>query len=172
MPENDASAVSNRRARNGRVLVYSAGSHRAAHDHETCRELARMLAAIKGYDFAGEYDRHANYEGNVYFVPTDTLVGVDHARSLGIASEHDLFGGVVPYPFVATKCISHPLVDDPKRMPEGWSDRFADTVRDVVLDGFSAFSRDDAMRAGSRLLAGGPARVKRALGIGGQGQVI
>jgi hypothetical protein len=57
-------------------------------------------------------------------------------------------------------------------VPEGWSDRFADAVRDVVLEGFSAFSRDDAMRAGSRLLAGGPARVKRALGIGGHGQVI
>lgn len=131
-----------------------------------------MLAAIKGYTFAGEYDPHASYEGSVYFVPTDTVVGVDHARSLGIASEHDLFGGVVPFPFVATKCISHPLVDDPERVPEGWSESFAGAVCDVVLDGFTAFSRDDAMRAGSYLLAGGPARVKRALGIGGHGQSI
>ncbi|HLX28963.1 MAG TPA: DUF3182 family protein [Casimicrobiaceae bacterium] len=172
MPESDASAASIRRAGMGRVLVYTAGSHRALHDHETCRELARLLAAIKGYDFAGEYDRHASYEGDVYFVPTDTLIGIDHARSLGIASEHDLFGGVVPYPFVATKCISHPLVDEHARVPEGWSRCFADAVRDAVLEGFSAFAPDDAMRAGSCLLPGGPVRVKRALGIGGHGQAI
>src|SRR3712207_8788490 len=41
--------------------------------------------------------------GRVYFVPSCTLIGLEQARQLGITGEDDLFGGVVPYPFVATK---------------------------------------------------------------------
>jgi hypothetical protein len=156
----------------GDVVVYTAESCRAEHDHATCMSIARTLAAIKGYVFAGEYDVDGHYAQPLYFVPTDTLVGVDHAGALGIAGEHDLFGGVVPHPFVGTKCISHPLVDDRARVPDGWSAPFADRVRSAVLEGFAAFSTDDAFRAGSRLFEHGPVRVKRALGIGGHGQTV
>src|SRR5439155_7666277 len=56
------------------------------------------------------------------------------------------------------------------RAPQGWSRDFARRVEDVVLNGYSAFDRDDAERAGKRLLQRGPIRIKRTLGIGGLGQ--
>ena len=157
----------------GVVVVYRAGaSERAEHDHATCNVIARKLAKLKRFAFAGEYDPHADYPRHRYFVPANTLIGVEHARSLGIADDDDLFGGVVPHPFIATKCISHPLVDDDAVAPDGWSGEFARRVRDCVLHGFAAFSLDDALRATVRLFAHGPVRIKRALGIGGCGQTV
>jgi uncharacterized protein DUF3182 len=157
----------------GAVVLYrDDANHRAAHDHATCRAIARRLATLKGYRFAGDYDAGFRYPQKLYFVPLDTLIGCDRARQLGITGEHDLFGGVAPYPFVATKCISHPLVDDAARAPEGWSTAFASDVGDAVLQGFAAFCVDDALRAGLQLLARGPVRIKRALGIGGRGQTV
>src|SRR5213594_3362708 len=86
-----------RAATGGHVVVYRPdGSDRAAHDHAACREVARRLAALKGYAFAGEHSDCARYSHALYFVPTDTLVGAERARALGIANENDLFGGVVP----------------------------------------------------------------------------
>jgi len=103
----------------------------------------------------------------------DTLVGVDHAQALGIGTEHDLFGGVVPQPFIATKSITHPLVDDNAARPEGWSMEFGRRTSSAVLPGFSAFNLRDARRAALRLLdEQGSVRVKRAAGIGGSGQTV
>jgi len=147
-------------------------SDRAAHDHATCTEIARRLAALKGYRFAGDYEESAAVAGDRYFVPTDTLIGTHNANALGIRGEHHLFGGVAPHAFVATKSISHPLADDAKCVPQGWSTQFAIDAGDAVLAGFSAFCLDDALRAGERLLALGPVRIKRALGIGGSGQTV
>src|SRR6266566_3560462 len=56
--------------------------------------ISRMLATLKGYEFAGEYDPSRRYPGRVYFVPSDTLAG-EAASALGIHTEDDLFGGVV-----------------------------------------------------------------------------
>lgn len=156
----------------GLVVVYREGSRRAGHDHATCAALARAIAPIKGFAFAGEYDSGARYAQPLYFVPTDTLIGVELARAIGIGGERDLFGGVAPHPFVATKSISHPLVGDDAVAPDGWSEAFGRRVRKAVLEGYSAFSLDDAMRAGLRLLAHGPVRIKQALGIGGYGQRV
>ena len=138
----------------------------------TLRELARRLAAIKGYDFADEYDRARRYSDPLYFVPNDTLVGIDAAQRLGIKGEQDLFGGVVPFAFTATKTITHPLPDADSRSPEGWSPEFADRVRDLVLPGYSAFARRDARVAGMRLLELGRVRLKLPAGIGGLGQFV
>jgi len=157
----------------GDVVVYrDDGCDRRAHDHATTREIARRLAALKGYHFAGDYEDGVRRSRALYFVPIDTLIGIERARALGVVSEQDLFGGVAPHPFVATKCISHPLVDDAAAAPDGWSEGFARRVRPAVLDGFAAFSADDARCAARRLLAHGPVRIKRALGIGGHGQVV
>ena len=157
----------------GVVYVHrGAVSERAAHDHATCTQIARRLAELKGYRFAGDFDERSAVPGDRYFVPTDTLIGTDTACALGIHGEHHLFGGVAPHAFVATKSISHPLVDDAECVPRGWSERFAIEAGDAVLAGFSAFCLDDALRAGERLLALGPVRIKRALGIGGTGQTV
>jgi hypothetical protein len=170
---NDEASMTTSRSNARPVVVYrDATDHRAPHDHATCESIARLVADIKGIAYAGHYDARQDYLRAPYFVPTDTLIGVELARSLGIESADDLFGGVVPYPFVATKSISHRLVDDRARAPDGWSDAFADAVADVVLEGFAAFDRDDARRAALELLRSGPVRMKRALGIGGSGQDV
>src|SRR3954451_6562277 len=81
----------------GVVVTYSPHEHgyRDRHERVTRTEIGKKLAALKGYDFAGEYDHSACYAGLVYFVPGDTLLAHE-ATDLGIRSEHDLFGGVVP----------------------------------------------------------------------------
>ncbi|NUZ06631.1 DUF3182 family protein [Piscinibacter koreensis] len=146
-----------------------------AREHEivTQRCLARRLATLIGCAF-GETDGNgaAPDGGFGYVVPNETLTSLDRARAFGIAGEDDLFGGVVPHPFVATKTITHPLVEADAAAPPGWSHAFADRVRDVVLPGFAAFSLHDAATAGRRLLAGGAVRIKLACGIGGSGQSV
>ncbi len=142
------------------------------HDRITRTAIATKIAALSGYEFAGDYDPARRYPLPLYFVPSHTIVGLETARALGIRGEDDLFGGVVPHAFVATKSITHPLVDARARAPVGWSSAFPARVRDVVLDGLSAFSADDARRAGLQLLQRGPVRVKPAEQAGGRGQVI
>lgn len=157
----------------GELLVYRGGaSDRAAHDHATCVAIARRIADLKGFHFAGNYDADAPVGAARYYVPTNTLIGGEVARMLGIDDEDDLFGGVAPHAFVATKSISHRLVDDLARIPDGWSNAFVDAVEAVVLRGFAAFDIDDAARAGLSLLEHGPVRIKRSLGIGGFGQAV
>ena len=104
-------------------------------------------------------------------MPSDAVTG-ERAHELGIRSEDDLFGGVVPAAFVATKAISHPLVNADAYAPAGWSHEFGERVRDVVLSGFSAFSPQDARRAGARVLERGPVRIKPVREAGGRGQVV
>jgi hypothetical protein len=157
--------------RGSTVVTYSCRASRH-HESVTLRELARRLAVIKGYDFADEYDPARRYAGPLYFVPNDTLVGIAAAQTLGIKNEQDLFGGVVPYAFAATKIITHPLPDTDSRSPEGWSPEFASRVRDVVLPGYSAFTTRDARIAGVRLLTLGRVRIKHPAGIGGLGQSV
>jgi hypothetical protein len=145
-----------------------------AHSHERATRdgIARRLAALKGFDFAGEYDPARPHSGPVYLVPSDTLVGLDAAAALGVRGEHDLFGGVVPHAFVGTKAITHLLVGPEAQAPPGWSDAFGRQVRDVVLSGFTAFTSEDAREAGGRLLRCGPVRVKPVRATGGRGQQV
>ena len=158
----------------GVVVEYSPDerSYRHAHERVTRSEIAKRLATLKGFEYAGEYDPSAGYSGPVYFAPSDTLVGVQRANELGIFGEHDLFGGVVPHAFVATKIITHPLVEPDAWAPAGWSHEFGRRVADAVLFGFSVFTLKDAHRAGARLLERGPARIKPVRGTGGRGQTV
>lgn len=166
IPADDA------RERRGTVVVYSGAACPCSHERSTRHELARRLAAIRGYRFGGDFDMTASYEGHVYFLPGDTLLTLDEARALGIRDAEDLFGGVVPYPFVATKTISHPLVAGATSAPSGWSLEFGRRVQDVVLPGFTAFSLEDVRRAATELLAEGAIRLKKPSGIGGSGQYV
>jgi hypothetical protein len=134
--------------------------------------VAKRLAALIEFAYAGEYDRSAHYPGKVYFVPSTTLVGIDQAAQLGITGERDLFGGAVPYPFVATKVITHPLVEQNASAPGGWSNSFADQVQSAVLHGYSVFTVDQAYAAGERLLEDGPARLKPVHATAGRGQRV
>jgi len=142
------------------------------HESVTREAVARRLAGLLGFGFAGEYDPARRYAGSLYFVPSDTLIGRSRAQALGIRGPHDLFGAVAPHDFVATKSITHPLIDDAAAVPEGWSADCAQAMRPCVLEGYSAFDRADARRAALHLLEEGCARVKRAAGIGGTGQFV
>jgi hypothetical protein len=142
------------------------------HERVTRTAFARRLAALMGFDYAGDYDKAARYSGRIYFVLGDTLVGIERAAELGIRDEHDLFGGVVPYRVAATKAITHPRIDESAAAPEGWSDAFPNRVRDAVLAGVSVFTPEQAREAGRRLLARGPVRLKPADATAGRGQSV
>jgi hypothetical protein len=158
----------------GTVATYAVPGHGFLHGHERATRdgIAKRLAALKGFDFAGEYDPACPYPGPVYLVPSDTLVGLDAAAALGIRGDEDLFGGVVPYAFVATKALTHPLVGPDAQAPPHWSCAFGMQVRGVVLSGFTAFTPEDAREAGRRLLRRGPVRVKPVRATGGRGQQV
>lgn len=144
---------------------------RAGHVADTLRQLAAQIAELKGTRLAGEFSPTQRYPAHRYMIPDDTLT-LSQAHKLGIRSVRDLFGGVVPFPFVATKVIAHRLVEGACAKPPGWSAAFADSAAPLTLPGYSAFSRDDARRAAQRLLQDGRVRIKRPDGIGGTGQAL
>jgi hypothetical protein len=155
------------------VLSYTPGCARDDGSHEcaTRRILAEKLAALQGCRYAGDYDELGAAGAAVYFLPAVTL-SLERAQELGIRSESDLFGGVVPYPFVATKTITNGLAHADARAPAGWSRQFSEVVSRAVLPGYTAFSSEDAHRAGAWLLERGAVRVKPARETGGRGQLV
>ena len=142
------------------------------HDFATLQALARRLALLHGCEYSGVYQgARPRGEGRTYFVPQETLLR-SHAQLLDVAHDRDLFGGVVPHPFVATKVISHPALDGDALVPQGWSHGLSGRLSGAVLPGFAVFSRADARRACMQLLRLGPLRVKPAHGKGGNGQAL
>jgi hypothetical protein len=157
-----------------RTLVTHDSRHTDAppgHDRQSRVNVARRLAEVLGWTFGGEYDAGLAYADPLYFVPHDALL-TKQAEALGIHGAQDLFGGVVPYAFIATKAITHPLVARDAAAPEGWSHAFADWAGDIVLRGYTTFARDDARRAAAALLREGPVRLKCISGLGGAGQHV
>jgi hypothetical protein len=155
------------------VLTYEINPLMPADQHIRAarQELGRRLASFVGCPFDGEFVPDRDYAGRPYFIPGDTL-DADTAARLGIAGEDDLFGGVVPASFVATKSITHALVDPTAAAPVGWSHPLGDRLSDATLNGFSAFARDDARRAGALLLEHGPVRTKPAFASAGRDQTV
>ncbi|WP_295537915.1 DUF3182 family protein [uncultured Pseudacidovorax sp.] len=144
----------------------------SAHERAARLDFARRLAALKGLRFSGDFDPHQPVAGPQYVVPNDTLTSVAEAQAAGIQGPHDLFGGVVPHPFVATKAITHPLVAGDAVQPDGWSHDFHAQCADAVLHGYTAFDLGDARRAGRLVLARGPVRLKPVRGTAGRGQTV
>jgi len=114
-----------------------------SHEGHTLAAVARSVARLKNFDYAGPHDRVSLYGGSLFFVPDETLLRAD-ADALGVRSVKDLLGGIVPHPFVQTKAISHALVAESAARPDGWSTAFTDRIKDVVLPGYSVFSREEA----------------------------
>lgn len=154
------------------AVVYLPEAATPAHERVVHAALAQRLALLMGFDFAGEHDPREPAARPLYVVPAATLDDPDLVRRLGVCCESDLFGGAVPHPFVATKIITHDLVDGDAAAIRGWSPAFARRVAPVVLHGFSAFAREDAWRAGRLLLRDGPVRIKPACARGGRGQAV
>lgn len=154
------------------VMPFTQGikGHASLHEQETRAAIARRVAVLKGCPFIEEIPQ-ALWTKRTYLVPSDTLVAPAVQR-LNLFGEDDLLGGVVPYAFVATKAISHPLVSAEAAAPEGWSPHLASLLDSAVLPGYAAFSRQDAQDAAEKLLALGPVRVKPVGETGGRGQTV
>lgn len=154
------------------VMPFTRGlrGHASLHETMTREEIVHRVAELKGCPFAEEMPQSL-WPKHTYLIPSDTL-HADAAQHLGVRGEDDLLGGVVPYPFVATKAITHPLVSPTAPAPEGWNAEFAARVHSAVLPGYSAFSPQDVMTAGEKLLALGPVRVKPVCETGGRGQTV
>ena len=141
------------------------------HKRLTAKELARRIARLTESEFLGTHSEDIAGERALYFVPEATLDAAV-AERLGIAGPRDLFGGVVRFPFMATKAISHALVSPDAARVEGWQPAFAEAVREAALRGFTAFSRADARQAGALLLERGRVRLKAPAADGGVGQSV
>ena len=155
------------------VLTYEIDPHHPSDQHIRAarQELGHRLAGFVGCPFEGEFSSDRAYAGRPYFIPGDTLHAAT-ASALGIEGEDDLFGGVVPAPFVATKSITHALIDASAAAPAGWSHALGSRITDATLNGFSVFSRDDARRAAAQLLEGGAVRTKPAYASAGRDQTV
>ncbi len=162
--------------RSGTVAAYTQGMRGFASQHEqlTRMEVVRRLARLKGFAVGDEFtpEPMGQLGQPTYLVPSDTLVGTAHAAALGVHGRQDLFGGVVPRAFIATKAITHPLVETYAQAPEGWRHDFHAAIASAVLRGHSAFNCADAMAAGRKLLAHGSVRVKLVHETGGRGQTV
>ncbi|MFJ4197142.1 DUF3182 family protein [Pseudomonas sp. NPDC089534] len=159
-------------ARRKLVVAHSVRPDAPQHEVQTNAALARWLAQILGLKFGGAFDPARHRGRDLYLLPTQTVVGPDAARNLGIHGPDDLWGGYVEHDFICTKAISHGLRSHQARAPAGWSPLFSERVRTVVLDGLSVFALDDARPAAEHLLDGGPIRLKPIHACAGRGQEV
>ena len=149
------------------VVLLRTGQAASAHERQVHRHLAIKIAGLLGIPFAG-VQQGSQAAPQQYVVPDATLIAPQPAISV----DADLYGGVVSHPFIASKAISHPLVDPAAHAPEGWNTRFIELAGDAVLPGYSAFDVDDALRAGRQLLQQGAVRAKQVEARAGRGQQV
>jgi Protein of unknown function (DUF3182) len=154
------------------VVLLSTHKKLATHEIVAHQAIAEDIATLLGARFGGMYDATLHTGAGLYFIPSDTLFGRAQHRALGIESVGDFLGGVVDQPFMATKAISHPLLDHATAQPEGWSEQFCQRAGEAVLEGFTVFNQADALRAGNLLLVHGPVRIKPVLATAGRGQIV
>jgi hypothetical protein len=158
--------------RNKLVVAHSVRPQAPQHEVETNRALAQWLAQILGWPYGGSYHADTHAGRDLYLLPTQTLVGGGAARQLGVKGPDDLWGGYVDHSFICTKAITHGLLNRQAKAPEGWAPLFAERVRQVVLEGISVFSLEDALPAAEQLLERGPLRLKPIHACAGRGQEV
>ncbi|MFY1666834.1 DUF3182 family protein [Pseudomonas sp. Pseu.R1] len=154
------------------VVLLATHKKLATHEVVVQQALAERIAGLLGATFVGDYDPALHKGQALYYIPSDTLIGKKAGDALSIHTVDDFFGGLIDFPFMATKAISHPLLKDATAQPPGWSTRFFEDAGDSVLNGFSVFNEADARRAGRQLLEDGPVRIKPVLATAGRGQVV
>ncbi|TMN25074.1 DUF3182 family protein [Pseudoxanthomonas sp. X-1] len=140
---------------------------RAAHERASVDCMGRRLARLLGREFRAQ--ALPGLPG--YFIPMETLTR-EEAAMRGIGCAAHLFGGVVPHAFVATKLVTHGLVEGGAHAPDGWAHALGDALGDAVLPGYSVFTAADLRRAVADLLAQGRVRCKLAHARGGNGQRV
>lgn len=152
------------------VVLLPASETTSEHERHTQQTLGINIAKLLGSSFLGTYDPQANAQQTLYFIPSDTLIGREHYSGLGIHSDQDFFGGLVSHPFMATKAITHPLLNANAQRPDAWPQDFSQCATGAVLRGYTVFSLDEGLQAGIQLLRHGPLRVKPVRATGGRNQ--
>ena len=152
-------------------VYFSPGASLYSHEKAAIADVATMIAKLKGCTIASPFDLSSQTFNQAYLIPDETLLA-EEAAALNIASEDDLFGGVVPCCVARTKAITHHLVGGCAARPVHWSPVFADRVRSVVPPGYTAFTAEDARIATSRLLKFGTIRLKMPLACRGTDQTV
>lgn len=147
----EARVTNSRFMANSVVVVYFSrlGGRLRGHQKLMLDADARLIAKLMGYDFGGCHEAARSYSNSVFFVPDDVLLCED-AASLGIRTHSNFYGGVVRYPFIKTKAITHQLIGRDAQRPQGWSDIFAEKAREVALPGYTVFNVADAHLAAKR----------------------
>ncbi|MHA6493104.1 DUF3182 family protein [Pseudomonas borbori] len=153
------------------VVLLPVREHMTEHEDHVQHTLGIKLAKLLGCPFSGVREESARQE-NLYYIPTDTLIGEANYRELGIQAAEDFFGGWVSQPFMATKAITHPLFGAVQHAPPGWSTTFAEQAGDAILAGYTVFDLNDAVDAAEALLQRGPLRVKPVRATAGRGQEV
>lgn len=139
-----------------------------AHDLASRSVLLSQISAFLGVPVRSPMTMAEAADAHVLLVPSDTVVA-KRAEALPATS---ILGGVVPAAFVATKAITHGLIHSDANHPDGWSMDMARLMGDAAIQGFTAFSIEDARHAGRKLLDGGPVRIKDVCGKAGLGQYV
>lgn len=155
----------------GRMVFTHATEWGDGHEAATHEAAARRIAALLDLPYGGVCDGTPPC-ARPYLIPRATLSGLQIRTKFALDDEGGLFGGWVPEDWMATKAIMHPLESAVATAPAGWMASLAEDAIPLTLRGFAAFSADDALTAGRRLLRAGPVRVKRAHADGGQGQFV
>lgn len=152
------------------VVLLDTREHTPEHEHCVHVQLAERLAQLLHTQVVTPTQPPTKYD-NFYYLPTETLIEPARYHEMGITTAHDLFGGVVTRPYMATKAISHPLPAN-ARYPLGWTDDFARQASDALLRGYTVFSVQDAGSAAALLLRDGPLRIKPVRATAGRGQTV
>lgn len=140
--------------------------HDAAHDRITRQAQARRIADLLALPFASEAGA-----GSAYLVPADTLAEAEALRH-GVTGPSQLYGGVVPFAFVATKAVTHPLLHPGAAAPQGWNPALGVRLAGSTVSGITAYDAADARAAARRLLDQGPIRIKDVRATAGLGQTV
>ena len=141
------------------------------HDRASREVLLQRLAVLLNLPFVGAVDLEQAAQRRFLLVPADTISDAPADRADEFSSD-SILGGVVPALFVGTKAITHPVLDDASPRPDEWSEAMAAALGDAALNGYTAFTPEDAARAGRVLLRAGPVRVKDVCAQAGLGQVV
>ncbi|AKQ60268.1 DUF3182 family protein [Bordetella hinzii] len=155
------------------VVAYPRRRQASEHEIATQLCLARKLSELLQCRLLEPYrpSRQRSHD-RCYYVPDRSLVGSWRTQRLGIRDARQLYGGVVPRAFVATKAISHGLWRDSRAAPPGWARGLAAELGDAVLRGYTVFCAEDAWQAGLALLRDGPVRLKSPFASAGRGQSL
>jgi hypothetical protein len=153
------------------VVLMDGGVSAPEHEQAVHQGLAIRLATLLGTRFIDQDEALHVGDADFYYLPSRTLIDSERHALLGIRSEQDLFGGVVDYPFMATKAISHTLPPG-FHSPHGWTDAFAETCGDALLYGWTVFSVAEARVTAKQMLQTGAVRLKPVRATAGRGQVV